>query len=161
MDLILYGDIFCHNIIHHLDLKGLSKLKCVCKRYNHIITQTLNQLAINDIKSELNNYDVYKNILTNGKKCNNHRYYIIRIELYKFHITNDTYDNYSDIGILWIGLNGFLVKGLRRILMIPNAKIYITSIPFTNNIAKIKYKIYNTKEKYCKYYFIDDSIFEL
>lgn len=87
---ILYGDPFYHNIIHHLPIPDIYRLKCVCSSYNKNITQPLiNKITINNIKKHLhkifgNNYDEniknIKEICLNKIDPNpNNKYFVISI----------------------------------------------------------------------------------
>jgi hypothetical protein len=166
MDLILYGDIFLHNIIHHLDLKELSKLKCVCKRYNQIITPYLKQLTIKNIKSKLKNklnddYDKFKNTFEKVWTLKHSaKHYTIKIKINKHAktITNNNY-NCSSFSINYYFYNGnYTIKHYSGYKM----QIYILAINTPDKILRIKKNIYDNKNT--GWYFIEndtDEPFEL
>jgi hypothetical protein len=169
MYLILYGDIFLHNIINYLDLKGLSKLKCVCKMYNHIITKTLvKQLTINKIKSELkrnfgDEYDKLKKKIGRLWKgeIRNNKYYVVKID-----------STFGRFGRCRTGLfqGGNFCIGEKIYMMYYVAVNYIGSkhhalihtIPSTLNISDLKNQIYNATDRI--YFFLEndtDNPFEI
>lgn len=68
---ILTGDPFYHNIIHHLHIPDIYRLKCVCTYYNKTITQSfINQITINNIRKDLYNLfgDEYEENIKKIKK---------------------------------------------------------------------------------------------
>jgi hypothetical protein len=164
MDLILYGDIFCHNIITHLDLKGLSKLKCVCKRYGQIITKTLvKQLTINKIKSELikvygNNYDEVKKKFCAEKMFNKNacksKYYLVII--WKIPTILNAAVNFINAAL---HINGTWYGGditCRKFLGF-DKHFTILQILDNLNVKEIKYKIYSCNNPSTKYYFLENE----
>jgi hypothetical protein len=159
MDIILYGDIFLHNIINYLDLKGLSKLKCVCKRYGQIISKTLvKQLTINNIKSELmkvfgTEYDKIKknmDFFWKHEKCYT-KYYVVKIGDVMYASGSRHFKN----TLFYINEVSYIANYSCRYYESSKNYAMIHTIPSTLNISDLKNQIYKATDR--TYFFLEND----
>ena len=161
---ILFGDPFYHNIIHHLNMREIHMLKCVCQHYNTKISKTfIKKMTMSYIKDDLkkvfnDNYVEFKNELKNAEWSELHqinkeeliqnynKYFVIII--FKKPSKNFIINSYICENIFIFNNNYHAPGEFYQISYSGKSILYCDVIRNDTNIAPIKEIIYNKKSNY-------------